>query len=114
MTRQPARAPAIEVRGTPQQPLGMSPARFLREFWQKRPLLIRGGFPHVLKAISPDDLAGLACEEAALARIVIHDGKRDRWTLRSGPFAESDFEKLPKKHYKRYCRYAGRRIQRRW
>jgi 50S ribosomal protein L16 3-hydroxylase len=90
---------AIEVRATPQQPLGMLSARFLRDFWQKRPLLIRGGFPHARKAIAPDDLAGLACEEAALARIVVHDPRRDVWTLRSGPFAESDFGKLPKKHW---------------
>ncbi|MGH8041973.1 MAG: JmjC domain-containing protein, partial [Rudaea sp.] len=82
--------------GTPKQPLGMPAARFLREFWQKRPLLIRGGFPHFHKAISPDDLAGLACEEAALARIVLHDAKRDTWTLRNGPFAEHDFGRLPK------------------
>ena len=26
-------------------PLGMSPAKFLREYWQKRPLLIRNAFP---------------------------------------------------------------------
>ncbi|MGE5168056.1 MAG: JmjC domain-containing protein [Deltaproteobacteria bacterium] len=90
---------AIEVRGTPRQPLGMPAARFLREFWQKRPLLVRGGFPHVRKAISPDDLAGLACEEVALARIVIHEPKRDRWTLRHGPFSEPDFAKLPKRNW---------------
>lgn len=90
---------AIEVRGTPRLPLGMPAARFLREFWQKRPLLVRGGFPHVREAISPDDLAGLACEETALGRIVIRDDRRDRWTLRNGPFAESDFVKLPKAHW---------------
>ncbi|MDE2256764.1 MAG: cupin domain-containing protein, partial [Xanthomonadaceae bacterium] len=51
------------------------------------------------KCISADDLAGLACEEAALARIAIHDPRRDRWTLRNGPFMESDFAKLPKTHW---------------
>ena len=34
----------IEVRAGATQKLGMPPARFLREFWQKRPLLIRGAF----------------------------------------------------------------------
>lgn len=93
------RAPSIEVGATPRQPLGMSPARFLRDYWQKRPLLIRGGFPTFGKAIAPDDLAGLACEEAALSRIVLHDAQRDRYTLHNGPFAESDFAKLPKTHW---------------
>lgn len=92
-------APVIEVRGSRKQPLGMPPARFLREYWQKRPLLIRSGFEGFGKAIAPDDLAGLACEQAALSRIVLHDAKRDRWMLRNGPFAESDFARLPKTHW---------------
>ena len=93
------RAPPIEVVATRLQPLGMLPARFLRDYWQKHPLLIRGGFADFHKAITPQDLAGLACEEAALSRIVLHDAKRDRYTLRNGPFAEKDFAKLPKKNW---------------
>jgi len=90
------RVPALEVRAKPLCPLGMPPARFLRDYWQKQPLLVRGAFPHLHKCITPEDLAGLACEEAALSRIVIRDVKRDRWTLRNGPFAESDFARLAK------------------
>jgi 50S ribosomal protein L16 3-hydroxylase len=77
----------------------MPPARFLRDYWQKRPLLIHGAFPQFHNAITPEDLAGLACEEAALARIVLRDARRDRWTLRNGPFSEADFAKLPKSHW---------------
>jgi 50S ribosomal protein L16 3-hydroxylase len=86
----------IEATGRKDLPLGMTPARFLRDYWQKRPLLIRDAFTGFRNPVAPDDLAGLACEELALARIAIHDPKRDRWTLRSGPFAESDFAALPK------------------
>src|SRR4029078_6356337 len=89
----------IEIDASRKQPLGMRPARSLRDYWQKRPLLIRGAFPYFHKAITPEDLAGLACEEAALARIVLRDPKRDRWTLRNGPFGEKDFAKLPKSHW---------------
>jgi 50S ribosomal protein L16 3-hydroxylase len=99
MTRRSLRAPAIEVRATPKQPLGMSPKRFLHDYWQKRPLLIRNAFAQFQRCIDADDLAGLACEEAALARIVIHDAKRDHWTMRNGPFAESDFKNLPKQRW---------------
>ena len=35
----------IEVRATPSQMLGMPPVQFLREYWQKKPLLIRQAFP---------------------------------------------------------------------
>lgn len=50
----------------------MPPARFLREYWQKHPLLIRDAFPGFRTPLSPDELAGLACMEGALARIVRH------------------------------------------
>jgi len=85
----------IEVHAKRGQLLAMPPARFLRDYWQKRPLLVRNAFPGFVSPLSPEDLAGLACEEAALSRIVRHDRKRDRWTLKTGPFAEAEFPKLP-------------------
>ena len=30
---------------------------------------------------------------------MLHDARRDRWTLRNGPFSEDDFAKLPKSHW---------------
>lgn len=99
-TSQPraARVP-LEVRGSAALTLGMPPARFLHHYWQKRPLLVRNAFPNFSNPVAPNDLAGLACEELALARIAIQEPKIDRWTLRSGPFAEGDFAKLPKTHW---------------
>jgi 50S ribosomal protein L16 3-hydroxylase len=85
----------IEIDARKRPPLGMTPARFLREFWQKKPLLIRGAFPDFVSPLEPEDLAGLACEELALSRIVEHDRANDRWTLRTGPFAEADFPGMP-------------------
>ncbi|HKZ12080.1 MAG TPA: cupin domain-containing protein [Rhodanobacteraceae bacterium] len=70
------KSPPIESRARKGQPLGMPPARFLRDYWQKRSLLIRGAFPEFQPPLSPDDLAGLACMEGALARIILRgDGK---------------------------------------
>ncbi len=89
----------IEVRGSAKLPLGMSPTRFLRDYWQKRPLLIRNAFPDFRPPLQPDDLAGLACEEGALARLIVHDEKRDRWHVNSGPLSEADFIKTPKSHW---------------
>ena len=85
----------IEVRGRTKQPLGMPAATFLRDYWQKKPLLVRQAFPGFVSPITPEDLAGLACEDAALSRVVLHDRRRDRWELRTGPFAETDFPALP-------------------
>jgi 50S ribosomal protein L16 3-hydroxylase len=88
-----------EVRADAKHMLGMSPARFLREHWQKKPLLVRGAFSAFRDPLTPDDLAGLACEPSALARIVVHEARRDRWNLRTGPFDTADFAHLPKRDW---------------
>ena len=88
-----------EVRARVGQRLGMPAARFLREFWQKRALLVRQAFPGFEPPLSPEDLAGLACEDAALSRLVTYQRRQDRWTLRSGPFAEEEFPKLGRKDW---------------
>ena len=85
----------IEVRGSATRPLGMSPTQFLRDYWQKRPLLIRRAFADFQPPLQPDDLAGLACEEGALARLIMHDEKHDRWHVNPGPLSEADFAKTP-------------------
>ena len=89
------RAP-VEVTAKPGQMLGMPPEQFLRDYWQKRPLLIRNAFPNFESPVTPDDLAGLACEELAPSRIVIHDPPSDTWSVEHGPFEEKRFRKLPK------------------
>ena len=89
----------IEVRGSASKPLGMSPAAFLRDYWQKRPLLIRQALPGFVSPVSPDDLAGLSCIEGTLGRLIRHDRRRDRWHLENGPFAEERFADLGKRDW---------------
>jgi len=85
----------IEIDASQLPPLGMPPAVFMRDYWHKRPLLIRNAFPGFQSPVEPEDLAGLACEEGVLARIVSHDRAKDAWSLRSGPFQEEDFPGMP-------------------
>ncbi len=92
-------AAAIEVFATPTAPLGMSPAQFLRDYWQKRPLLIRAAFPNFVSPVQPNDLAGLACEPAALSRLILHEPRRDRWRVEPGPLPENRFSSLPKTNW---------------
>ena len=75
--------------------LGMPPAEFLRDYWQKQPLLIRNAFPEFVSPVEPEDLAGLACEDGVLARLIEHNTRDDSWRVRHGPFAEDDFPGLP-------------------
>ncbi|KAB7763424.1 cupin domain-containing protein [Xanthomonas maliensis] len=92
--RKPA-PPLFEVQARPGLPLGMPPERFLRTYWHKHPLLIRNAFSDFQSPLQPEDLAGLACEDGVLARLIRHDRTRDDWQVRTGPFQESDFPGLP-------------------
>ncbi|MDZ4812401.1 MAG: cupin domain-containing protein [Pseudomonadota bacterium] len=92
--------PPVEVQATASKPLGMPVAKFLRDYWQKQPLLIRGGFGSDFSCpIAANDFAGLACEPMALSRLIVHSPKTDRWRVETGPLAESRFNKLPKSHW---------------
>ena len=89
----------IEVTSSKKYFLGMPVAAFLRDYWQKKPLLIRQAFPDYQAPLSPEDLAGIACEEGVLARLVKHDRKKDHYSIETGPFKESIFPKLGKKDW---------------
>ena len=76
---------------------GLDPRRFLEEYWQKKPLLIRAAIPDFVGLMSPEELAGLACEEDVQSRLVTQ--ARGKWRLEDGPFDEERFLKLPKKDW---------------
>jgi len=84
---------------TPLQLLGGISAReFMRDYWQKKPLLVRQAFPDFESPIDPDELAGLALEEEVESRIVLEHGAHP-WELRRGPFNEDTFADLPEKDW---------------
>lgn len=85
----------IEVDATGKGPLGMPAETFLRDYWQKRPLLIRNAFPGFESPISPDDLGALSLEATALSRLILWDRKKDRWTVETGPLPEDRFDRVP-------------------
>ena len=72
---------------------GLDKARFKREYWQNKALLIRQGFVDFECPVNGDDLAGLACEDDIESRLITRG--LTNWSLRGGPFTESDFSKLP-------------------
>lgn len=86
----------ISRRALQKQLLGsITPARFLSEYWQKKPLLVQGAMPDFTGLLSPDELAGLACEEDVQSRLVMQ--KKGKWQLEHGPFDERRFAGLPEK-----------------
>jgi 50S ribosomal protein L16 3-hydroxylase len=75
----------------------MDRRRFLREYWQKKPLLVRGAFPRFRDPLTPEELAGLACEDGVESRLVERSGKR--WAVEWGPHPEARFSELPEKNW---------------
>jgi 50S ribosomal protein L16 3-hydroxylase len=67
---------------------------FLREHWQKKPLLVRGAFDAWTNPLDPDELAGLACEDEVESRLITL--KRTDWKVEPGPLPEDRFGKLGK------------------
>lgn len=72
-------------------PQGLDQARFLSEYWQQKPLLLRGAFENFDNPIDPNELAGLACEEDSNARYIEHSGNNE-WRLCAGPLSEDFFD----------------------
>lgn len=77
---------------------GLSANEFLRDYWQKKPLLVRNAFPELAYRLSPEDLMELAQEESAESRLILEKGKTP-WELRKGPFTTKQFKALPKTHW---------------
>lgn len=73
---------------------GISPARFLRDYWHKRPLLIRNALPGFQGLLPPEGLFDLAAREDVESRLV--QGSGAHWQLDHGPFRQSRFKRLPK------------------
>lgn len=73
----------------------MPPEQFLKEYWQKKPLVMRGVLPQVEDCLSPDELAGLSCLTGVEARLVWEQGAARPWQVEAGPFHEEKLRKLP-------------------
>jgi len=78
---------------------GLTQQQFLDQYWQKKPLLIRQAFPDFESAISPDELAGLACEPEIESRLIIENSDAGPWQLTHGPLSAEDFAALPDSHW---------------
>lgn len=74
-------------------PENISPETFLREYWQKRPLLIRNGLPQIVGLFEPEDILELALEEEVTARLI--QCENEKWSVKSSPLVEEDLEELP-------------------
>ena len=65
---------------------------FLKNYWQKKPLLIKNAIPNFVSPITESDLFIIAQNEEAVSRLIEY--KQGIWQVKYGPFKKSD---LPKK-----------------
>ena len=81
-------------------PLGdLSLESFLKDYWQKKPVVIRNAISDFKAIISADELAGLACEEEVESRLIIQDNNENQWAMKHGPLTDDDFSQLPNSHW---------------
>lgn len=78
-----------------------SPASFISDYWQQKPLLIKNALPNWQNPIDRDELAGLALEPEIESRIIYHQaltetssGQYGQWNLEHGPFEEPQLTQL--------------------
>ena len=63
---------------------GISPERFMKQYWHKKPLLVRQAIAQVKPVMGRAELFELAAQEGVQSRLVIQDG--GNWRLKHGPF----------------------------
>src|SRR5438477_4078115 len=72
-------------------------AAFMRRYWQRAPLLVRGAFPSFADPLDPREIFSLAASPDAASRLVQRRGRR--WLLEHGPFDRARFRQLPRRDW---------------
>jgi 50S ribosomal protein L16 3-hydroxylase len=86
------RGPAIEISAGRFQA-----STFLKLYWQRRALVIRGLFASWNDSFGPDDYAGLACRSDVDSRLVVTGEGRNGWRVRRGPQSARALRRLPRR-----------------
>jgi 50S ribosomal protein L16 3-hydroxylase len=74
-----------------QQLGGLTPRQFLRRFWQKRPLFVRGALPALERLVSLGRIRSLAARDDVESRTVHREDAR--WRTTHGPFLKLNIKK---------------------
>lgn len=77
-------------------PNEITPEIFLRDYWQKKPLVVRNALPQIVGMFEPADIFELATNEEATARLV-KQYTDDDWRVKLGGITEADLADVPEK-----------------
>src|SRR5712691_4316408 len=73
---------------------GLNAKRFLSQFWQRKPLLVRSAIPGFKGVVQAPELFALAMRNDIESRLVWRAS--GAWQLREGPFSRTELARLPK------------------
>lgn len=76
---------------------GLTPAQFLAQYWQKRPLLVRQAVPGFRGLATRATLTQLAAREDVESRLFQRRGAR--WQVQGGPLPRALFARLPARQW---------------
>lgn len=76
---------------------GLTPASFLSEYWQKKPMLVRQAVPGFGGIARPSELIGLGGREDVESKLFVRRGSR--WKMRDGPLPRAAFSRLPRANW---------------
>jgi len=71
----------------------LTPQRFLRNYWQRKPLFVKNALREMASCFEPALLFDLALREDVESRLVLRE--RGRWRVEHGPFRRADLKRLP-------------------
>jgi len=79
---------------------GISPAEFMTNYWQRKPLLVRQAIPEFQALLSRPELFDLAAQNEVESRLVMgtNGGQRD-WHMQRGPFKRRAIPKLTERDW---------------
>lgn len=72
---------------------GLSPRAFMRNYWQRKPLLIRQAIPGFVPPLSIAEIRELARRDEVQSRLIQHD--QSGWHMKHGPFARLPAARRP-------------------
>ena len=73
---------------------GLSGEKFLSQFWQKKPLLVREAIPNFKGVVQAPELLALSLRHDVESRLVYR--RRGSWRVHQGPFSRTRIARLPR------------------
>src|SRR6187402_3503927 len=71
--------------------------RFMRDHWQREPLVVRAAFPGFVDPLSPREVLALSAEADAASRLVRR--RANAWSVEHGPFSAQRIKQLPRRDW---------------